>query len=279
MRWLAALGLLLASAPAAAGTPIRIPSVCPIGGEQFSYGGTASYSTWGARPDGKPYGSWTFPFELPECPGNGLIVYKTFDEGELARLRPIIESDRFRALRTGGDSQYYRAYWLMREMGSPPADYLSVLLQATWEAPVGSPLRARYLDELAQGMAGQGGEPADLVGFVMRARWINALRELGRFDEAAVLLARTSLEPLSTLDEGQSRGVREYDQTMGRLIARRDGSAEPFDAIPQSVMAGRCIDHAESLSEDARAYCATEAMRGEIEYRARMRALLEPRRN
>jgi hypothetical protein len=262
-----------------AGTPISIPRTCPIGGEQFSYGGTGSYSTWGARPDGKPYGSWTFPMPLPECPGNGLVLYKDFDAAELARLGPLIESERYRALRAGGETPYYRAYWLMRELGATPADSLFLLYQATWEPEIGSPLRNRYLDELAQAIAAIGGEPTDTNLLAMRGRWINALRELGRFDEAAALLARTSLAPLDALPAQRTRSLRDYYAAMARLIERRDGSAEPFDAIPLSVMANRCLDQPDSLSEAARAYCASAAMQAEIGHRQRMRALFERRGN
>ena len=48
--------LLLATGTAAvAGFPVTEERTCPIGGERFSFTTTASYSTWGARPDGKPF--------------------------------------------------------------------------------------------------------------------------------------------------------------------------------------------------------------------------------
>lgn len=55
-----------AALPAAAGIPVRQRMTCPIGGEAFTYNTTASYTTFGSRPDGKPYGSWIFPLALPE---------------------------------------------------------------------------------------------------------------------------------------------------------------------------------------------------------------------
>jgi len=264
MRAYLLAAVLFASHGAAfAGFPVTERMTCPIGGERFEFVTTASYSTFGARPDGKPYGSWTFPLALPECPGNGLIVYKAFDREELRRLEAIIATDSYRALRSGNDVQYYRLARLLREMGAPPAEHLGALIQAGWEAELGTPLRARYLGEFAEAMAALPAEPADLSGFAMRGRWINALRELGRFDEAAALLARTRLEPLRAA-AGEARNLQgwlDYYAMMRTLIERRDSSAEPLDFLSREEAAARCVREAASLDERQRAYCGSEAMR------------------
>lgn len=235
-RGLAAFLLLLPAAPALAGTPYTRQMTCPIGGERFGYETTASYSTFGMRPDGKPYGSWTFPLAIAECPSNGLLVYKEpFEPAELERLRPLIESAEYRALRQQGETQYYRLSWLLGRMGEPPENVTWALVKATWEPADASPLRRRYLGELAARVSADAGPPANLVGYAMRAYGINALRELGRFEEAEALLARTPIEPLGpggTLPGAEERnrtGWLSYYTKIRAAIGRRDASVEPAE--------------------------------------------------
>jgi hypothetical protein len=236
---LSAVLLAVPAAPAVAGTPVTRQMTCPIGGERFDFTTTGSYTIFGSRPDGKPFGSWSFPLELPECPGNGLIVYKeNFEPVELTRLGALIVTPGYRALR-GGDTSYYRLSWLMREMGQPRGDVLWMLVQATWQPADDSPVRARYLGELAAAVAAEPDAPADLDGYAIRAYGINALRELGRFEEAAALLARTPLAPLrpggslpGAEDDDRAGWLQRYTG-LGTLLARRDRSVDPVDFRPQ----------------------------------------------
>lgn len=261
---------LLAAAPAGAATPVTETMTCPIGGTSFTFATTASLTTLGERPDGKPYGSFVFPSPLPECPENGLVLYKDYDAEEVARLEPLVASEAYQALRAG-DAQYYRAYWLMREMGLGPERYLWALLQASWEADGKPALRARYQAELAEQSAKVEPRPADLGWIGMEGRAINALRELGRFDEA---LARLDKVPLLGLDielpvEGDDarvsaeararRGWRTFFTGLRAAIERRDANPEPFDMIPRRLALGRCIDQADGLDEHQRAFCSRES--------------------
>lgn len=276
-RLLIAAALLSCAGAARAGIPVTERMTCPIGGERFDHVSTAAYTIFRNRPDGMPSGSWHFPLDLPECPGNGLIVYKEFDAGELRRLEAIIATDAFRALRAAGEVQYYRYAWLLREMGAPPVDHLWALAQAGWQAPVGSPLRARYLGEFAAGMAALP-EPTDLTGFAMRGRWINALRELGRFDEAGALLARTDLARLNdpAIDEDEGEGWQQYYAMETALIGRRDSGVDPVDFLPREEQGFHCIDEAATLSSFDRAFCESEAMRERIAEARRLRAQYQP---
>lgn len=280
--------LVLRAAAGQAGTPVTRTMTCPIGGESFSFATTASYGTQGERPDGKPYGSWTFPLALPECPGNGLILYKEYEEEELARLAPLIESDGYKALRDAGETQYYRAYWLMREMGVGPDRHLWALLQAAWEAEGRPELRARYLAELAEASAAVEAKPADLNWIGMEGRAINALRELGRFDEALARLeaAERAVAQASagggTGKEAESRrGWSRYFRQIRALIDARNAATEPFEMIPANVALGRCLDAPDALEDHQRAFCARESaaveeMRGKREaFEREMKALAE----
>lgn len=230
---LAAALLALPAAPALAGFPVTRSMTCPIGGERFDFTTTGSYSIFGTRADGKPYGSWTFPLALPECPGNGLLIYKEFEPNELERLRPIIESADYRALRAQDETPYYRLSWLLGRMEAPRERVLWALVNATWEPADDSPRRMRYLGELAAAALAESGPPPDLAGYALRAYGINALRELGRFEEAGALLARTPLEPLGpegnlTGSEPRNRaGWLEHYGKLRTAVARRDRSVAP----------------------------------------------------
>jgi hypothetical protein len=266
------LAAALAAAPlfaALAGTPVTERKTCPIGGGEFDFATTASYTTWGTRPDGKPYGSWTFPLALPECPDNGLVLYKDYDETEIAKLEPLVASEAYQALRKE-DTTYYRAYWLMREMGLGPDHYLWALLQASWQADDKPELRARYQAELVEGSARVEPKPDDLNWIGMEARAVNALRELGRFDEA---LARLDKVPTASLDvpvpagaadsapvrqAKQRRAWLDYFKDLRTVIVRNDATSEPFDLIPRRVSIGRCLDEADTLGEQPRAFCEKE---------------------
>jgi hypothetical protein len=244
---------------------------CPIGGGSFQFQPVAQPVVAGERPDGRPIGSVRFPLTLPECPDNGLVLYKDYDAGEVARLTPLVDSEAYRALRKDG-TQYYRAYWLMREMGLPAERYLWALLQASWEAEGRPELRKRYLEELVEESAKVPPRPGDLGWIGMEGRAINALRELGRFDEALARLDKVPLAgleapaptgsaatPQALVQARSRRGWRTFFTTIRPVIERRDSSIEPLDLLPRSVAAGRCIDEAGKLDETGRAFCEKEA--------------------
>jgi hypothetical protein len=248
--------------------PSKKTITCPIGGVAFEYAPNPVTPSGGERPDGKPFGV-AGPTPLPECPGNGLVLYKDYSAAEVAKLEPLIASDAYKALLKDG-TQYYRAYWLMKEMGLPPEDYLWVLLQASWEAEGKPELRQRYLSELAEASAKVPPRPANLNWIGMEGRAINALRELGRFDEAQ---ARLSKVPLSSLeaaipapgDQSEKakqarvrRGWLRFFQQMKPVLDRKDASIEPFELLPRSVSLVRCAEAAAGLDEAQKAFCASE---------------------
>jgi hypothetical protein len=268
---LAPLAALVLAAPALAATPtMKRAMTCPIGGESFDYQQPVSSAALGMRPDGKPYGTSAAPAALPECPGNGLVLYKDYTEDETKTLEALVASEDYQALRKT-DTQYYRAYWLMRQMGVGPEDYLWALLQASWQAEGKPELRARYLGELAVASAKVPPNPADIDWIGMEGRSIDALRELGRFDEAQ---ARLDKVPLARLDvpvptgAGASekavaeakvkRGWLTFFQQLKAAIARKDVSIEPFDMIPRSVALGYCIDRGATLTEQEHGFCDKE---------------------
>jgi hypothetical protein len=263
MRRLLAAGLFLLPGPALAlpGVMMTARFDCPIGGQRFELRYPSGHTIMGQRPDGLPIGSMAFPVALPECPGNGLILYKRFDAAELARLETLIASEPYRALRRE-DAQYYRYHWLLREMGAPALEQVQALGKAVWQAEAGTPRRQRYLRALIEASAALPGEPADLPGFAIRGQWINALRELGRFEEAAALLAQTDIAPLQVDDPDDERERwRRHYATMATLIGRRDAAVAPLDVLPLHEANRICHERRSTLGAGERAYCDGEIPR------------------
>src|SRR5687768_8023231 len=85
----------LAAAPASAQAPAAETMTCPIGRGSFTFIPTTPVAATGERPDGKPFGSTTFPAAVPECPDNGLVLYKDYTAEEVARLEPIVASEAY----------------------------------------------------------------------------------------------------------------------------------------------------------------------------------------
>ena len=91
---------IASSAAAITCIPVERQMTCPLDGERFSYMTTAAYTTSGERPDGRPYSSSQLLLNLPECPRSGFVVFKEeFTPAEVDRIRPLVESQEYRALR------------------------------------------------------------------------------------------------------------------------------------------------------------------------------------
>jgi hypothetical protein len=284
----------LAAGTASAAVPAPRTMTCPVGGASFTYRPAAPSVPTGERPDGRPYATGVVPSPLPECPDNGLILYKDYEPDEVAKLEPLVASDAYQALRKE-DVPYYRAYWLMKAMGIGPEDYLYVLLQASWQADDRPELRKKYLAELADVSAKVPARPKDLNWIGMEGRAVNALRELGRFDEATARLAKVPLTalnvaapaPLDSSPAARDARVRRawlaYFKAMKPVVARKDASVDPFDLLGRGVALGRCLDVPDALDAAQKAWCGeasadVEALRvARAKADAEAKALQRPR--
>lgn len=275
MRVWPLIAMLLAAAPATAvaGMPVKVKETCPVGGETFTYETTSSYSIFGLRPDGKPYGSWTFPLALPVCPKNGLVMYREFDKAQLARLPALITTPEYVALRPA-ETPYYRAAWLARALDPKSHDSAWLLLSASWEADPSQ--KARYQAEFAAAAEAAPREPASLNWLALLLRAVNARRELGRFDEAAATLAalpRDALEPPTAApveggeaerDEENRQGWRKFAADLQRAIARRDADSEPLDLVPVEVAASHCLGIPGEVPPREDPLCGEEAIAAKV---------------
>ena len=286
--WLLLTALALPSFPASAGFPMPQAIKCPVGGKSFTHTTTGSYSTWGYRPDGKPYGSWDFPMQLPKCPGNGLVIFDDFTKAEVKRLELLVESAEYRAIRDK-ETNYYLAAWLMERLGRPAIDIAWAIVQASWQADGRPELKRRYQADYVDRIRKleKSGDGTDWL--FMQARAVNGLRELGRFDEAGALLQSLDLAPLdvavpaektgAATPSGLGRTVLNYEEIeaakrkrdfldqfkqLGALIEARNPVSEPLHMIPMREAAELCRNGGESLSPSDKAYCASDEMKKHI---------------
>jgi hypothetical protein len=263
----AAISLL--TAPASAGTPYQEDVTCPIGGEKFEHTFTGSYSTFGARPDGKPYGSWIFPMPIPVCPSNKLPIYDEFTKEQLTQLEPLVASAEFKAV--GKETPYYRAAWLMERTGKPAADVARMIVRASWEADGNLPLKRRYQEEYTAKLAAlpKGGKASEWLW--LKARAANGLRELARFPEAvaqadsliaearlALAEAQKNRAGISSGDEDEAKSLDHLLVYLGMLrgvAADSNPSAEPVSMLPPMVARSLCKENSESLNASDKAAC------------------------
>lgn len=283
--WLAAVGL--PALPAAAGMPFEQTVKCPVGGKSFTHISTASYSIWGYRPDGKPYGSWQFPLQLPKCPDNGLVIFAEFTKEEIKRLEALIESAEYRALRDS-ETNYFLAGWLMKGLGRDPADVAWMTVQASWEADGRPELKKRYQSLYVDRIKALARSGDGVDWLLLQARAVNGLRELGRFDEAEALLSSLDLKPLDVAvpkektgaasPSGLGRTILNHEEIeearrkraflshfkrLGEAIDARNAESEPLRMVPMQDAAERC--RGDSLSPDDKAYCASDDMKKFVE--------------
>lgn len=273
IRALAVLTLLLLAVPSSAGSPISVPTTCPIGGERFEYGSAASYSIFGYRADGKPFGSWEFPLELPVCPKNGLVMFDEFTPDELKLLASFIAEPGYRAI--SSETSYYRAWWLMKRLVRPADATAWMLVQASWQSDDDPARKARYQALYADEIRALSRGKDELGWLLLQGRAANALRELGRFDEAAKMLDGLPLDllkadvPLGLTGEAQQAAIEDaerrrdflgYFDSLNTLIAERNAASEPLRMMGKRDAAKAC-SNAAGLSDADKAYCATPEMK------------------
>jgi hypothetical protein len=254
-----------------------VPMTCPVGREKFSGPSLMHYSTFGAMPDGQPFGSVGFPVLLAECPGNGLVIYRQFSSEAVAALPALLASEAYRGLRAS-ETAYYRAYWLAKSLGDTE-EALWLLQSAIWDAKNkgDAALARRHGLTFVAEVTALPADPKSPTRVALRARAANAMRELGQFDDAEALRASIAIDPaMGGSDEGAARNRKGWADYLAKLaapIARRDAGRMPIDLLDESMAAARCLDpeskregaSSKPLSAFEAEYCATPAMKTRVD--------------
>lgn len=280
------LALLLQTTPAPPPAPPVMPlghhggmaaMTCPVGGETFEAWRSGTYSTYGSRPDGKPYSYMPFPFPLPECPSNRLVVFDDFTPADVAKLTTLIATPDYRAL-VAGDVPYYRAAWLANRLGRPETQSLWLLLRAIWTVTPDAmtqgdaALSKRYQTEFAVRVATLPATTDPAERRALSARGANALRQLGRFDEAeAMRRTAAALPPASGEGPAETSGWKRFLTELAPVIAARDTRIEPISLLGDMQQPLACID-ADALTAADRTICDSEPVASQVAELRRSRA-------
>lgn len=259
---------LLASSGAAS-TFVPVTKKCPIGGEKFKCLEQASSTSWGQLPDGMTLGTGPNPGRLPQCPTNGLVMYRDFDKPAVQKLTAIIARADYQALRTT-ETPYYLAYWLATRLGDETPAWL--LLAAGWEAKnedPASPRARRYAEEFVALVTAMPASDKDFGSIALRARAANALREIGRFGDAETLRASIKIadDAGGPADADVRKGWADFLTLLAAPIARGDPSRAPIDMIGEREAAFRCL--APAMKVDAGAAAVPPLSPFEASYCAR----------
>ena len=114
-------GVAGTSGTAAAAKPVTLDFTCPYDGTKFSAAQVVMARSSDTTLDLKPVGEIPSPWPLAICPTNGFVFFKLqFSEDELAKLKPFVFSDEFKAMQN--ESPYYRAAWLNEHLGAKHSD-------------------------------------------------------------------------------------------------------------------------------------------------------------
>jgi hypothetical protein len=188
--------LFALSLSAQASTVATEKFVCPVGGEKFTAQMAMSGTAFGQYLDFKPYGPIFAPPPLPVCPGNKLVMYKTFSPAEVVSLTAFLKSGHYLS-KDRKHSPYYLAARLMRHLDEPQEKIARALLMSTWEADEPA-LYQEYAAEAlkAFGMALEGNYDSRMGRLNDEVVAGELERRLGRFDEAGARFERLSREDL-----------------------------------------------------------------------------------
>lgn len=245
--------------PLAATTYYEVKHVCPIGGEKFKAQEVGSNTTFGQRPDGKPYSPLpVVPYV--ECPSNGFPIFQQkFSKDDIAVLAPAVASSDYQASRSS-ETQRYRVWTLQKLLGAKPGALASTLMVAAWETDGDAPRKMRYQKQFVAAVADVDRSADEEAWFWLNLRAGNALRELGQFEDAGARLDLVAAN-LDVLEDAELRPqVATFITLLKQFVAERNPASEPVGAVPDDVAAFRCVIDQASLSLSEVTICRSEPM-------------------
>lgn len=257
---LAAMALTLApTLPVAATTYVEVKMKCPIGKETFKADQVGSYTTFGQRPDGKPYGTLSV-VPIPECPSNGFPMFEeTFSKEAIAVLTPIVTGAAFQASRQS-ETQHYRVWMLQKALGVPLTRQAFSLMVAGWETDSDAVRKARYQSEFVALIDSIDRTANQDDWFWLNLRAANALRELGRFDEALQRFDQVLPHIAAQEDEDVRNEAGPYIELLKQATREQNRSAEPVGIVPDDAGAFRCVLETADLAPSEGAICSGDSM-------------------
>lgn len=237
--------------------------VCPIGGEKFTESVVGSNSTWGERPDGKPYGSLSI-YPLIECPENGFIMFKEeWTEQELSILKDAISTAEFENMRQS-ETSYYRLWWLRSKIAKDPIALADALLNASWESDNHIERKHRYQTMFIAAAKNivQMDDPE--YWFWLNLRAANAMRELGQFTQSLEYFKLVESNIPLNLEEDTQSYLNKYFVSQRQLIAEENKASEPANMIGENNASWRCIVHKSELTASEMPICNSDSVKQRI---------------
>lgn len=233
---------------------------CPVGGKTFRQRVDVGGYPLLSLPNGSTPGGEFSDNGVPECPDNGLVLPPKYDgeEGnpeafapysaeEIAKLPTLIGSPDYRAL--GQEARYVRLYWLAGQLGRPAIQRFHLLQHVSWVGLTPDHHRRNLELFVKDADALVDGPEIDPDHRTLAKYYVvNALRELGRFDEAAARLTlveadwhkrraiRKAQEDPNFFEDGDDLS----DELPEPMLQMRDAIAtRNVDVFPVAMMSDR----------------------------------------
>lgn len=224
--------------------------VCPTSGKKFRQ--DVGYSSFPliTLPDGSWLGDTEIGVQIPVCPQTGLILlpdlslskasggskilYSSYSAKELELLPALIADPVYVALKA--DGPYAQAWWLATRLGRSAEDRFFMLQRSTWATRDPAKRRrlvARFADEAPAIIEGLKG-PASSTRF-RNVYVVNALRELGRFEEALALLDQLDRSGADVDDD-----IGEVSYQLRLAIEQQDDGRFAAEMVPRRVFEDLC---------------------------------------
>jgi hypothetical protein len=270
------LGVSLSAVPSYATTLQSANFVCPVGGETFRATVYGSWFGYGGRPDGRALGTMRGYVPPPECPGNRLIMYRTFSAAELERLPAILSSEEYKRL-VAEETEFYRVAWLEHTLDPQSSEYVWHLLRATWHVDSDPAKKARYRERFLAVAEPLPAAATDLRSMFLQLRVLNVYREMGQFDRALKGLKALPVADvgrglpweedeamrLSEADQARWSFVREVRRIEG-LILRKDAAINPIDILPDWMAEEECYFRQPKTAFETE-FCSTPTIKKRLE--------------
>lgn len=224
---------------------------CPVGGQEFQDIGISSYSTFGSRPDGKPYGTLEiFPLHL--CPSNGFVIFDdNFTSEEISELERVVKTSEYNEV-TATETSYYRAWWLANAIGRGKLELSNLLLQASWETDDNLTRKQRYQEKFIEiSDAINSSDFEDSSAFWLALRNANAHRELGQFKQAKDRLHQLLNPVFWPSEPDELKGLALSLKGLSQLIEEKNPKSDPVNFMPESMGYFHCKKNPEQKGVEA----------------------------